>query len=89
MTMEIMNPECEPFWPIFAVFAILGQVRNTISPWGKGPSQEERTILVAYEQGLFALGFRICPFRLAGAMQLMMPATLPNFAFTSVFGPVA
>ena len=37
-TMEMWDRECGPFRPNFAVFAILGQVGNTISPWGKGPS---------------------------------------------------
>ena len=38
MTKEIREREYGPCRPIFAVFAILGQVGNTISPWGKGPS---------------------------------------------------
>ena len=36
MTMEIWDRECRPFRQIFAVFAVLGRVENTISPWGKG-----------------------------------------------------
>ena len=36
ITMEIWCCECGPFQPIFTVFAILGQIGNTISPWGKG-----------------------------------------------------
>ena len=49
MTMEIWNPECGPFRPTLAVFAILGQVGNTISPCGKGPSQKSAVFLVAYD----------------------------------------
>ena len=41
MTMEIWDRESGPFRPIFAVFAILGQVGNTISPWGKVRRQEK------------------------------------------------
>ena len=40
MTMEIWDFECGLFRPIFVVFAILAQVGNTISPWGKGPSHK-------------------------------------------------
>ena len=40
LTMEIWDRECGPFRPIFTVFAMLGQVGNTISPWGKQPSEE-------------------------------------------------
>ena len=40
MTMEIWDRQCGPRRPIFAFFAILGQVGHTISPWGKGLSQK-------------------------------------------------
>ena len=51
MVMEIWHHECGPFWPNFTVFAILGQVGNAKCPWRKGPSQEGRAILVAYDEG--------------------------------------
>ena len=35
MAMEIWDRECGPFRAIFAVFVILGQVGNAISPRGK------------------------------------------------------
>ena len=89
IAMEMWDRECGPFRPNFAVFAILGQVGNTISPWGKGPSQREVAIPVAYDQGSIALGFRICSSGLTGVMQLSVRATLPNFAFLAVFCPVA
>ena len=89
MTMQIWDCECEPFGPIFAFFAISGQVGNTISPWGMGPSRKQSVILVAYDQGSKALGFRICISGLAGVMQPMVRATLPNFDFLAVFCPVA
>ena len=66
-------------------FAILGQVGNTISLWGKGPSQEGLAILVAYDQGSIALDFRICSSGLAGVMQHTVRATSPNVAFLAVF----
>ena len=45
VAMEIWNHECGPFWPNFAVFAIVCHVGITISPWGTGSSQEgERTL---------------------------------------------
>ena len=89
MTPEIWDRECGPFRPNFAVFAILGQVGNIISPWGKGLSKEGVAILVAYDKGSSALEFRICSSGLAGVMQLTVRATLPNFAFLAVFCPVA
>ena len=70
MTMEIWDRECGPFLPIVAVFAILGQVGNAISPWGKEISRKEVGILVAYDRGSIALKFRICSSGLAGVMQI-------------------
>ena len=58
VAMEIWNHQCGPFWPNFAVFAIVCHIRTTISPWGKGSSQEERGNMVAYDQGLSAIEFR-------------------------------
>ena len=45
VAMEIWNHECGPFWPNFAVFAIVSHIGTTISPWGTGFSQEEGRIL--------------------------------------------
>ena len=89
MTMETWDRACGPVRPIFAVFAILGQVGNTISRWGKEPCQGEAIILVAYDQGSIALEFCICSFSLAGIMRLTVRATLPNFAILAVFCAVA
>ena len=41
VAMEIWNHECGPFWPNFAVFAIVCHIGITISPWGTGSRQEE------------------------------------------------
>ena len=38
VVMEIRNHECWPFWPNFAVFAIVCRIGTTISPWGTGSS---------------------------------------------------
>ena len=51
VAMEIWNHKCGPFWPKFAVFAIVCHIGTTIAPWGKGASQEGRAITVAYYQG--------------------------------------
>ena len=59
MTMEIWDRECGPFRRNLAVFAILGQFGNIISPWGKGPSQEGMAIPVPYDEGSIFLEFRI------------------------------
>ena len=89
MTTDIRDHEYGPSRPIFAFFAVLGQVENSISPWGKGPSQERSENLLSYDQGSIALEFCICSSSLAGVMQLSVRATLPNFAFLAVFCPVA
>ena len=60
VAMEIWNHECGPFWPNFAVFAIVCHIRITMSPWGTGFSQKGRAHIVAYDQGLNALEFCIC-----------------------------
>ena len=60
VAMEIWNHECGPFWPNFAVFAIVCHIGITISPWGMGSSQEGMANIVAYDQGLNAIEFRIC-----------------------------
>ena len=55
--MEIWNHEYGPFWPNFAVFAIVSHIGTTISPWGKRPSQREVAIIVPYDQGLDTISF--------------------------------
>ena len=87
IAMEIWDRESGPCRPIFAVFAILGQAGNTISPWGKKPSREGVALLVAYDQGSIAQSSCICSSGLAGVMQPTVRATLPNFAFLAVFCP--
>ena len=84
MAVEI----CGPFWLNFAVFAILGHVGNTISPWGKGPSQRGGLILVAYDQGSIALRCQICSSDLAGAKHLTVRAAVPKVTFLAVFCPL-
>ena len=49
VAMEIWNHECGPFWPNFAVFAIVCHIGITISPWGTGSSQVGSTHIVAYD----------------------------------------
>ena len=70
VAMEIWNQECGPFWPNFAVFAIVCHIGITISPWGTGSSQEEEANIVAYDQGLTAIEFRICSSGSSGVIQL-------------------
>ena len=61
VAMEIWNHECGPFWPNFAVFAIVCHIGITISPWGTGSSQGGGAHIVAYDQGLNALEFVFAP----------------------------
>ena len=77
VAMEIRNHECEPLWPNFAVFAIVCHIGITISPWGRGSSQGGSAHIVAYDQGLNALEFRICSSRSSGVIQLLVRSTIP------------
>ena len=79
VAMEIWNHECGPFWPNFAVFAIVCHIGTTISPWGKGPSQREIASIVAYDEGLNAIEFRICSSGSSGVIQLLVRSMIPSF----------
>ena len=72
VTMEIWNHECGPFWPNFAVFAIVCHIGITISPWATRSSQEGVAITVAHHQGLIAIEFRICSSGSSGVIQLLV-----------------
>ena len=80
VAMEIWNHECGPFWPNFAVFAIVCHIRITISPWGTVSSQDEGAHIVADDQGLDALELRICSSGSSGVIQLLVRSTIPTFA---------
>ena len=88
VAMEIWNHECGPFWPNFAVFAIVCHIGITISPWGTGSSQEKRANIVAGDQGLNATEFRICSSGSSGVIQLLVRSTIPPFAPHVAFCPV-
>ena len=77
VAMEIWSHECGPFWPHFAVFAIVCHIGITISPWGTGSSQVESAHIVAYDQGLNALEFRICSSGSSGVIQFLVRSTIP------------
>ena len=88
LAMEIWNRECGPFWPNFAVFAMVCHIGITISPWGTGSGQEGNANIVAYDQGLNALEFRICSSGSSGVIQLLVRSTIPPFAPHVAFCPV-
>ena len=88
VAMEIWNHECGPFWPNFAVFATVCHIGITISPWGTGSSQEGRANIVAYDQGLNAIEFRICSSGSSGVTELLVRSTIPPFAPHVAFCPV-
>ena len=88
VAMEIWKHECGPFWPYFAVFAIVCHIGITISPWGTGSSQEGRAIIVAYDQGLNATEFRICSSGSSGVIQLLVRSMIPPYAPHVAFCPV-
>ena len=87
-TMEGWNHECGPFWPNFAVFAIVCHIGITISPWGTGSSQEKDAKVVAYDQGLNALEFRICSSGSSGVIQLLVRSMISPFAPHAAFCPI-
>ena len=88
MAIEMWNHECGPFWPNFAVFAIVCHIGTTISPWGKESSQEGRANMVAYDQGLNAIEFRICSFGSSGVIQLLVRSMISPFAPHAAFCPI-
>ena len=88
VAMEIWNHESGPFWPNFAVFAIVCHIGTTISPWGKRPSQEPETIIVAYDQGLNTLELRVCSSGPSGVIQLLVRFMIPPFALHAAFCPI-
>ena len=88
VAMEIWNHECGPFWPYFAVFAIVCHIGITISPWGTESSQEGRGIVVDNDQGLNAIEFRICSSGSSGVIQLLVRSMIPPFAPHAAFCPI-
>ena len=88
VAMEIWNHECGPFWPNFAVFAIVCHIGTTISPWGTRSSQEGGTIIVANDQGLNAIEFRICSSGSSGVIQLLMRFMISPVAPHAAFCPI-
>ena len=77
VAMEIWNHECGPFWPNFAVFAIVCHIGITISPWGTESGQRGSARIVAYDQRLNALEFRICSSGSSGVIQLLVRSRIP------------
>ena len=88
VAMEIWNHECGPFRPNFAVLAIVCHTGTAISPWGKGPSKEGSGIIVAYDQGLNAIEFRICSSGSPGVIQILVRSMIPPFARHAAFCPI-
>ena len=88
VAMEIWNHECGPFWPYFAVFAIVCHIGITISACGTGSSQEGMAIIVAYDQGLNTIEFRICSSGSSGVIQLLVRSMIPPFAPHAAFCPI-
>ena len=88
VAMEIWNDECGPFWPNFAVFAIVCHIGITISPWGTNSSQEGVAHIVAYDEGMNAIEFRICSSASSEVIQLLVRSTIPTFAPHVAFCPV-
>ena len=88
VAMEIWNHECGPFWPNFAVFAIVCHIGITISPWGTVSSHEGSGNIAAYDQGLNAIEFCICSSGSSGVIQLLVRSMIPPFAPHAAFCPI-
>ena len=88
VAMEIWDHECGPFWPNFAVFAIVCHIGITISPWGTRSSQERKANIVAYDQGLDAIEFRICSSGSSVVIQLLVQSMISPFAPHAAFCPI-
>ena len=88
VAMEIWNHECGQFWPNFAVFAIVCHIGITISPWGTRSSRDIVAHIVADDQGLDALEFRICSSGSSGVIHILVRSTIPTFAAHVAFCPV-
>ena len=70
------------FLPLYAILEI---------PYLHGArdlAREERRHIVAYDQGLDALEFRICSSSSSGVIQLLVRSTIPTFAPHVAFCPV-
>ena len=88
VAMEILNHECGPFWPNFAVFAIVCHVGTTISPWSTESSQIEGASIVAYDQGLNTIEFRICSSGSSRVIQLLVRSMISSVAPHAAFCPI-
>ena len=88
VAMEIWNHECGPFWPYFAVFAIVCHIGITLSPRGTGSSQEGMANIVADDPGLNAIGFPICSSGSSGVIQLLVRSMIPPFAPHAALCPI-
>ena len=89
VALEIWNHECGPFWPYFAVFAIVCHIGITISPWCTVSSRELRAIIVAYDQGLDAIEFCICSSGSPGVIQLLVRSMISPLAPHAAFCPIS
>ena len=88
VAMDIWNHECGPFWPNFAVFAIVCHIGTTKSPWGMQPSRIKGVIIVADDQGLNPLEFHVCSSGSSGVIQLLVRSMIPPFAPHAAFCPI-
>ena len=88
VAMAIWHHECRPFWPNFFVFANLYHIGTTISAWGTGSSQEGSANIVAYDQGLNTIEFRICSSGSSAVIQLLLPSMISPVAPHAAFCPI-
>ena len=69
------------FLPLYAILELP-------SPWGTRSSQEESVTIVAYDQGLNAVEFRICSSGSSGVIQRLVRSMIPPFVPHAAFCPI-
>ena len=54
----------------------------------RDPARKERAVVVAFDQGLNAIEFRICASGSSGVIQLLVRSMIPPFAPHAAFCPI-
>ena len=88
MAMEIWNHECGPFWPNFAVFAIVGILELPYLHGVRDLARMKRVIIVAYDRWLNAIELRICSSGSSRVIKLLVRSMIPPFAPHAAFCPI-
>ena len=75
------------FGQISLLLPFVYHIGTTISQWGTGSIQEECANIVAYDQGLNTIEFRICSPGSSGVIQLLVRSMISPVAPHAAFCP--